>query len=228
MSIGAHSNRGNVDDTGNPKFLGALNATPGVPHSVSFTTRLYEYQKMKAALYRLVVVATWPDAQGRNVNRIEQLNLFHDGIDDSSATGPSVLRWSWPMADDTFFPGSEVVYFDAEDVNALCQSNPIKRLTAADQNADVSYDIDLQPLYQCAARWRGWSNGMPSTANLPITSVDWAVEGQSNNGALWVAVHDMRMTNGSESLAIGQIRTRLANSCTHNLGCGASAATANQ
>jgi len=225
MSIGAHSNRGNADEAGKPKFLGALNATPGVPHSVSFTTRLYEYQKMGAALYRLVVVATWPDAQGRRLNRMVQLNLFHDGLDDSSPDGPSRLRWSWPVAEDTFFPGAEVVYFDAEDVNVLCHTHPVKRMTASDRNTDISYDIDLQPLYECAARWGGWSNGMPSTANLPITSVDWAVEGQSDNGALWVAVHDMRMTNGTERPAIEQIRARLANSCTRNLECAARSTT---
>jgi len=225
MSIGAHSNRGNVDEAGKSKLLGALNATPGVPHGVSFTTRLYEYQKMRAAFYRLVVVAAWPDAQGRLLNRMVQLNLFHDGIDDSSPAGPSKLRWSWPVADDTFYPGAEVVYFDAEDVDALCQGHPVKRLTASDRNADISYDIDLQPLYACAARWGGWSNGMPNTANVPITSVDWAVEGQSDNGALWVGVHDMRMMNATESSAVEQIRTRLAQSCTRNLECAARATT---
>ena len=225
MSIGAHSNRGNVDEAGKPKLLGALNATPGIPHSVSFTTRLYEYQRMRAALYRLVVVAKWPDAQGRSLNRMIQLNLFHDGIDDSSPGGPAKLRWSWPVAEDTFFPGAEVVYFDAEDVNTLCQGHPVKRLTASDRNTDISYDIDLQPLYECAARWGGWSNGMPKTANLPITSVDWAVEGQSDNGALWVAVHDMRMTGAAQSPAIEQVRARLVESCTRNLACAARVAS---
>ena len=193
MSFGAHSNRGNVDPAGNSKRLGALNATPGIPHTVSFVTKLYEYERMQAALYRLVVVATWPDDQGRDLPRMIQLNLFHDGDDDSSAGGPGKLRWSWPFAEDTFFPGAEVVYFDAEDVQALCSGYSVQRITSSNTNVDLSYDIDLQPLYQCAARWGGWSNAMPTTANIPITSVDWAVEGQSRSGALWVAVHNMRM-----------------------------------
>jgi len=193
MSFGAHSNRGNVDSAGNSQLLGALNATPDIPHTVSFTTKLYEYQHMYAALYRLVVVATWPDDQGRDLPRMIQLNLFHDGDDDSSAKGPGKLRWSWPFVEDTFFPGAEVVYFDAEDVEVLCPGHSVRRITSSDSNVDLNYEIDLQPLYQCAARWGGWSNGMPTTADIPITSIDWAVEGESTTGALWVAVHNMRM-----------------------------------
>ena len=124
MSIGAHSNRGNVDQAGRSQSLGALNATPGIPHAVSFVTKLYEYQRMQAALYRLVVVATWPDGQGRDLPRMIQLNLFHDGNDDSSTKGPAKLRWSWPFVEDTFFPGAEVVYFDAEDVHPFVRATP--------------------------------------------------------------------------------------------------------
>ena len=92
MSIGAHSNRGNVDSAGRSQMLGALNTTPGIPHTVSFVTKLYEYQRMQAALYRLVVAATWPDDQGRDLPRMIQLNLFHDGNEDSSDKGPAKLR----------------------------------------------------------------------------------------------------------------------------------------
>jgi len=193
MSFGAHSNRGNADLGGNSQMLGALNATPGIPHAVSFVAKLYEYQRMYAALYRLVVVATWPDDQGRDLPRMIQLNLFHDGDDDSSAKGPGKLRWSWPFTEDTFFPGAEVVYFDAEDVQALCPGHFVRRMTSSDSNVNLSYEIDLQPLYECAAHWGGWSNGMPTTADIPITSIDWAVEGESTSGALWVSVHNMRM-----------------------------------
>jgi len=122
-----------------------------------------------------------------------QLNLFHDGNDDSSTAGPATLRWSWPFAEDTFFPGAEVVYFDAEDLPTLCQGYSVQRIVPSLANTDLIYDVDLQPLYQCAANWGGWSNGMPTTLNIPITSIDWAVEGQGTSGALWVSVHDMRM-----------------------------------
>ncbi len=122
-----------------------------------------------------------------------QLNLFHDGDDDSSAKGPGKLRWSWPFVEDTFFPGAEVVYFDAEDVEVLCPGHAVRRMASSDSNVDLSYEIDLQPLYQCAAHGDGWSNGMPTTADIPITSIDWAVEGESTTGALWLAVHNMRM-----------------------------------
>ncbi len=193
MSIGAHSNRGNVDADGESKVVGALNAAPGIPHTVSFTTRLYEYEPMHAALYRLVVAATWPDAQGRELPRMIQLNLFHEGDEDSSSSGPASLRWSWPIAEDTFFPGAEIAYFDSEDVQTLCPGDYVYRMTASDRNTDLDYDIDLQPLYECAARWKAWSNSMPATANIPIVSVDWVVEGQGSGGALWAAVHNMRM-----------------------------------
>jgi F5/8 type C domain len=193
MSIGAHSNRGNVDLAGRNLLLGAVNASPGVPHTVGFVAKLYAYEPMDAALYRLVVVATWPDAQGHELPRMIQLNLFHDGTDDSSTVGPAKLRWSWPFAEDTFAPGAEVVYFDAEDLAVLCGGLMVRRITSADGNVDLPYDVDLQPLFECAAHWGGWSNEMPAKANIPITSVDWAVEGQGSSGALWVTVHNMRM-----------------------------------
>jgi hypothetical protein len=193
MSIGAHSNRGNVDSTGNSQLLGALNATPGVPHTVSFVTKLYEYEPMHAALYRLVVVAKWPDDRGHDLQRMIQLNLFHDGNSDSSASGPYTMQWSWPFTEDTFAPGAEVVYFDSEDVQLLCSGYSVPRITSSNSNVDLSYDVDLQTLYECASRWGGWSNAMPTKADIPITSVDWAVEGQGTSGALWVAVHNMRM-----------------------------------
>ena len=83
----------------------------------------------------MVVVATWPDGQGRDLPRMIQLNLFHDGNDDSSAKGPAKLRWSWPFVEDTFFPGAEVVYFDAEDVQALCPGYSVRRMTSSDRNS---------------------------------------------------------------------------------------------
>ena len=132
MSVGAHSNRGNVDSVGRNQILGALNATPGVPHTVSFVTKLYAYQRMQAALYRLVVAATWPDDQGRELPRMIQLNLFHDGNEDSSAKGPAKLRWSWPFTEDTFYPGAEIVYFDAEDAETLCSGYSVRRMSASD------------------------------------------------------------------------------------------------
>jgi hypothetical protein len=192
MSIGAHSNRGNEDEAGVPRSLGALNATPGVPYRVSFTSRLVGYASASAALFRLVVTASWPDAEAEELPRMIQLNLFHDGIDDSTGSSPAFLRWSWPIAEDTFYPGAEIAYFDAEDVSSLC-GFPVHRTTESDESADLTYDIDLQALYACADRWGAWSNGMPTTANIPITAVDWAVEGTGDHGLLWTAVHNMVM-----------------------------------
>lgn len=193
MSIGAHSNRGNVMPDGSARIVGALNADPDVPHTVSFVTRLYQYQRMQAAAYRLVAVAPWADEYGRDIPRMIQVNLFHDGFDDSSIRGPGVLDWNWPVREDTFYPGAEVVYFDAEDIEVLCPGASVRRITAFDANVDIAYAIDLQPLFECASQWGAWSNPMPRTPNLPITVVDWALEGQSTSGSLWVSVHGMQM-----------------------------------
>lgn len=199
MSIGAHSNRGNVSVLGTAN-LGALNPTAGVPHSVAFTTKLYSYAPPSsgALVYRLVTVATWPDAQGRSIPRMIQLNLFHSGLDDSSAAGPGRIHWNWPIEQDTFYAGAEVVYFDAEDVQTLC-GFPVYRMISSDVNKEIAYDIDLQALYKCASTPRGteniqgFSNAMPVTSNLPITMVDWAVEGQATSGVLWPAVSNTVM-----------------------------------
>jgi F5/8 type C domain len=206
MSFGAHTN------PGNGRIVGAINATSGIPHSVSFTTKLYGYvntdtsQILTKLYYRLVSVSGWPDASGRFVPRTVQLNLLHEGSKDSclldrsncgngQKPGPGgPVFWAWPMAEDTFYPGSEVAYFDSEDVMSLCGFS-VYRMRPADLGTNLNYDVDLQALFRCASDRGAFSNKMPSTSNLPITSVDWAVEGQSKNtsGVIWTAVHGMTM-----------------------------------
>jgi hypothetical protein len=34
---------------------------------------------------------------------------------------------------------------------------------------------------------------MPASADLPVTTIGWKVEGIGTSGGIWASVHDMRM-----------------------------------
>lgn len=223
MSIGAHTNRGNASDSGTAYNVAALNPAAGVPHSVGFTANLFQYMAPTRAdspaagtWFRFVTVATWNNAFGQAVPRMIQVNLFHDTHNDSwngesdpdtdppngTHKGPATIKWNWPIIANSFYPGAEVVYFDAEDLEPLCGFR-VRQLTPTDVGQDFRYDIDLQALYKCASKtWPdqhlnkkltigGFSNPMPSNANIPVTVVDWAVEGFADTGYIAPAVSNM-------------------------------------
>ena len=207
MSIGAHSNRGNSSSTGASYALGAINASAGVPHSVAFKSRIYTYQEPTflelgpnnkgALLFRLVFGTSWLNAQGVATPRQIQLNLFHDFSSDNGSA-PARYDWNWPFPQDTFASGAEIVFFDAERVQAFC-GFPVYRMTPSDLNREIFYDIDLQALFQCATKSpyvgtaQGFTNAWSPFSSPQINLVDWAVEGTGTKGALQVGVSNMVM-----------------------------------
>jgi hypothetical protein len=77
---------------------------------------------------------------------------------------------------------------------------------------------------------------MPSTADIPVTSVSWALEGTGKDGGLWVDVHSMSVVPLGSLLAedeqaistaaipqdgdeTAKIRQRLADRCALDSGC---------
>lgn len=192
MAIGAHDTRGNGG------LVGALNPTAGVPSKVSFTAKMYDYKVpaadpvwgVGATLFRLVAVAQWKDGAGRDVPRMIQVNLFHDNLND----GFIGRGWNWPLQQAFYFPGADIAYMDGEKVAWYCTGYSLPaQFSSIGQT--INYDIDLQKLFKCASDWGLFRDPLPTTSNVMLRAVHWAVEGVGSNGWLWVAVHNMQMHN---------------------------------
>jgi len=93
------------------------------------------------------------------------------------------------MQESFYYPGVEWSFIDAEDVQYFCGFS-IPRLTTKGQQ--ISYDINLQSLFQCLSNRNAWDTAMPTGIN-PITAVHWSNEMSGANGALWTSVHNMKM-----------------------------------
>ncbi len=126
------------------------------------------------------------------------VNLFHDNYSDSSTFGPQIMKWNYPMLANSWYNGAEVVYFDAEHVLTLCGFD-VRSISPNDIGAEIRYDIDLHALFSCAGKtWiggppntGGFSNPMPNTPNIPVTMIDFAVEGWADQGWIAPAVSNM-------------------------------------
>lgn len=192
MAIGAHDTRGNGG------LVGALNPTGGAPSKVSFKAKVYDYKSPTpdpihgagATFFRLIAVSQWQDAQGRDVPRMLMINLFHDHLND----GFIGRGWNWPLQQAFYFPGADIAYMDVEQVPGHCSGYTIPAPFWY-IGQEITYDIDLQKLFKCASDGGLFRTPMPSTSNVMLRAVHWALEGVGSNGWLWVAVHNMQMHN---------------------------------
>ena len=119
------------------------------------------------------------------------INLYHWNFDVSNSFNDpgDHLHWNWPIQESFYYPGADIAYMDAEDVLHHCGIN-VPRLNYAGQQ--INYKLDLTALYQCASDDNLFDIPMPFGIH-PIKGVHWATEGTGINGALWIAVHNMRM-----------------------------------
>lgn len=188
---------GAQDTRGNGGALGGLNPTAGVPSKVSFTAKIWDHKVPSqrpggssnfGIWFRLVLLAQWKDNQGRDVPRMIQVNMYHDRTGDGFY-GP--WKWNWRFAEDYYFPGADIAFMDAELIQPYCGGSLVPTFYGGVQ--EIDYDIDIQRLFKCASDHGKFVTPMPTTPNLLIRGVHWAVEGNGTNGWLWVSVHNMRM-----------------------------------
>lgn len=192
MSFGAQADRGN----GKP--IVAINPAGAAPSSVSFSAKLHDVVG-QPNFFILSLLSSWPDARGRHIPRQIQLDLF---ASPGFAHNFNIRKWNWPIHGD-FWPngGTEIVYLSAENVRTMCQMN-LNALTNLGQ--ELQFNINVDQLFRCVAGAGGFSNPVPSTLNIPVTGVHWAVENvtyssaptspgaiTTSPGAIWVSVHGM-------------------------------------
>jgi len=192
LSLGAWTGHG----TNGP--IGVLNpSTSNALSILSFGERLWDFQpptrryaSQDATLASYVyITAKWGSAP-----RMVAVMLFHDNIKNSTAATLAHLKWNWNIQESSYYPGAEIVFIDAEDVQAHCGFS-IPRLTTKGQ--EINYRIDPTALFACVRNQ--FSEPFPTTANIPITAVFWASEATGKDGGVWVDIHKMKMLKASES-----------------------------
>jgi hypothetical protein len=206
MAFGAFYGRGN----GNT--LGTLRSTSSsVPSILTFDSRLWGYQGTNQLYAYVWAEAKWGAsntpkaiyigtflANGASAEREDNTNA--PCMPSSPSCHPGFIRWSWPWSESVQYPGDQIAYFDASRINANCPASTYPGLTAPalnslNQGTDVHYSINLNSLFACASAYGLFDEPFPTTAgaNIPVTSVFWAVEGAGRDGYVWVDVHNMKM-----------------------------------
>lgn len=186
LSIGAEHYRGNGSAPG------IMNYAYG-RRKVAFKARLWDFKlptpvsaKQPATLaFYLLATTSW-SGKTRGI----YITLAHWNIEHTTATKAfDKLKWNWPIQESFYHPGVEFVFFDAENLSSRCGIS-VPRLTSIGQQ--ISYNLNIQSLFQCASDLGGFDVPMPY-GYLPIEGVHWAVEMTGDDGWLWPSVHDMEM-----------------------------------
>jgi hypothetical protein len=233
LAFGSWSNRG-----ASPYLpIGALNPSiSSVPSKLKFTQRLWDfvpsvrYYSTQPAVFAsyVVMIADWGTSP-----KAVQLSLFHHNYETSTSSTIGKYNWNWGIEESVYYPGAEFVAIDTEDVNNFCGYS-IPRLTTIGQ--EINYSIDMTALFECMDQNGMFLEPMPSTADIPVTSVSWALEGTGKDGGLWVDVHSMSVVPLGSLLAedeqaistaaipqdgdeTAKIRQRLADRCALDSGC---------
>jgi hypothetical protein len=212
LSVGAR------DDRGNEVPVGALNPQPAtVPHRLRFNVEVEQFREPKYPDGRdgAAFIVQWTLSEWGGVPRMLYLILTHWNreIEGNGALG---RVWNWPAAEHYLYPGADIAYLEAEDINELCGiSTPNVPAVAG---ASVDYDLDLQQLFRCASGLNLFRNPMPSQQrqrNLRIRGVHWAIEAQGSDGLIWISLHRPQMLGaaGPQQLTRGKVHSEKSLRC---------------
>jgi hypothetical protein len=170
------------------------------------------------------------------------ITLYHYNLQNSVPPGnPARFQFNWPMTQSAFYPGADIVYIDAEDVDDYCSFGAPSLVN----RQDVDYAIDMTALFRCVDERLLFTERMPPTKDIPVTQVLWANESSGVEGYLWMDIHDPRMlpspgplgthekaisSHHGEPLAYGRetgrIQAELRRQCDAVPGCAERAAVA--
>ena len=184
LGVGAHKG------WGNDGFVGRMNVTDA-PHTTTWTSHLKLASTSSVddvITHNVVVVAEWGGIQ-----RMIQLVLFHDNIDASSdEIAGSHRHWNWPAKNSFWYPGADIAFIDAEDIESHCGPGVgyVPRMTHSDEIHN--YALDWEFLFRCLSDLELFDDPMPIAKMVPIIGVHWIVELYGNASA-WFVVSDMKM-----------------------------------
>lgn len=194
---------------GNGHPIGALNPTNGAPSILKFVAHMWE-NSIPSTAYgtsEVLILAKWG-----TVPKGIRILLSHTAALGSSTGfyGATASNWSWPFPQSAWYPGAKFSAINVENIASTCADSTIVTATSSSPTPiislndypyhEVSYRIDTQKLFVCANNHGRFSNTplsepMPSTANIPISGVLWALETDtsSSTGLIYFDAHSMRM-----------------------------------
>ncbi len=156
---------------------------PNLPTQVPGTT-----QQPTLATY-LWVLANW----GTKPKAIF-ITLYHWNIQNSvPPANPGIFHFNWRFSQSALYPGAEIVYIDAEDMNYYCGFS-VPSLVAG---TDVNYRLDLTALFSCVSNRRPLHRTHAGDEQHSGDAGSLANETTGINGSLWVAIHGQKTISAS-------------------------------
>jgi hypothetical protein len=177
-------------DWGNEGYVGRMNH-PNAPHSTYWVSRLERARAGRpqdAMSHNIVANARW----GGKIRMI-QLLLHHHNVESSTEWIPGTHRhWNWPAKNSFWYPGADIVFIDAEDVETHCGENAgyVPRIV----KTGVSYEflVDWEVLFRCLSDRGLFDDPMPDDEVVPLLGIHWVVE-LFGNATIWAVVSGMEM-----------------------------------
>lgn len=208
LSIGANSNRGNVDNNGQPKPVGLFYFYNDDPLSKQ-TQRL----QFRAQIQSLDEFGCKPGTEDRcspqstgfvsgfyltahwgGKRRMLFVNFYDGGIPAyPNYSDVMNARWNWPVQQSMFYPGAEIGLMLATPGNALasCGLN-VPRLPSPYWTPVIGwrpgdprdYDISIRRLFECAYEYGILSGPITLNQQVLVESVNWYIETYATEGSL--------------------------------------------
>ena len=201
LSIGAQQARGQSDPIAyinNPPYLYA-------GETITFDATMYAYEALgcRAGSSSICNTATGGGKPGSHAGlyllaewggkkRLIFIDYFGAGSLSFGSAVPT-LHWNWPIAESFFYPGAEIVFFNASTLQSSCGIT----IPSLPENADPStrvtthYTLNASSVFSCASNLGKFDTAMPAYSALPLIGVHWYVESVGTQGALWIAVENM-------------------------------------
>lgn len=187
LGLGAEEGRGN----GMPiTILNSRNKS--IPQKIAFELEMLKGEnigrKGSGGVFWFIATARW---QGNN--RMVFIALYHNGINHKRADGPFIHKhWNWNIKESFYYPGGDLVYMDAEDVQFPERTiNRIQR-----ENEKIDYVIDLQKIFALASvnsQGAAFDVPLPENEEVDVTGVHWAVEMTGVGARLQFCLQGMRL-----------------------------------
>lgn len=184
LGLGAQQGWGN----GGP--VGHINL-PGAPATTAWTSQLNIANagtSQAAMSYNVVANAEWGGKR-----RSIQVLIFHHNIETSTDFEAGTHRhWNWPAKNSVWFPGADIAFIDAEDIEVHCGPGVGSVPRISHLGETYRYWLDWDFLFRCLSDRGLFDDPMPDGQPIPLLGVHWAVE-LYGNASIWAIVSDMEM-----------------------------------
>ncbi|OGZ45764.1 MAG: hypothetical protein A2756_02540 [Candidatus Ryanbacteria bacterium RIFCSPHIGHO2_01_FULL_48_27] len=173
LGIGAQKDRGN-----NGKNIGSfVKGKTGL--RVNFTASLNACDKRadgvgSPCLIHLDIITRWN-------GKPRQLLMYLAHQNHPGTPRGAHLHWNWPNANSYFYPGSDIVYLNCEEVGVPC--------LVRGQTKNFSIDVDKMLIN--ASNRRLYDDKIPEGVEIPIEGIHWSIETAGPSAGMEATVSNM-------------------------------------